>query len=148
MHIERLYGSGVPGESIVQDGAKTRRGGDMMDEVYIRMCREAKEIQEQWNRRFGDKFVLKNDVFNKIKFVMGFDVPTTAVWLPWQEDLQELIIDQTHLIPARILMLIFDEFEFIPAHYPEKSKISMATLQVAMGMYNKRWNGDTWETIK
>ena len=119
-----------------------------MDEVYIRMCREAKEIQEQWNRRFGDKFVLKNDVFNKIKFVMGFDVPTTAVWLPWQEDLQELIIDQTHLIPARILMLIFDEFEFIPAHYPEKSKISMATLQVAMGMYNKRWNGDTWETIK
>ncbi len=120
--------------------------------VFVKMCREAREIQELRPERSYFPITM-------VKVVVGgrgdrWYVDATSVrdyvhlvWLPWQEDLQELIINQTHLIPARILMLIHDEFEFIPVHLPEKSKISIATLQVAMGMYNKRWNGTTWEEI-
>ncbi|HNS25745.1 MAG TPA: hypothetical protein PKK85_06725 [Methanobacteriaceae archaeon] len=126
-----------------------------MDELYIWMCREATEIQELRPESSYFPPVKDGEVVSGImgdrwvSYDTSMEQYRLLLWLPRQEDLQELIIDQTHLIPARILMLIYDEFEFIPVHLPEKSKIGIATLQVFMAvMYNKVWNGTTWETIK
>lgn len=138
-----------------------------MDELYIRMCREAwpyLESQLGYDKDLrwcdGTHIHYKTPLFipytgltgdrwvHHILYTLKEPFESEDFIVPNQEDLQELIINQTHLIPARILMLIYDEFEFIPAHLPEKSKIGIATLQVAMAMYGKRWNGTTWEALE
>lgn len=68
---------------------------------YIKMCESAKVIQKQWKPDFGDFFVsmssgrtspcmtLVSDLEKKVSYLKTIK----AVWLPRQDQLQEMIIE-------------------------------------------------------
>ena len=68
---------------------------------YIKMCESAKVIQKQWKPEFGDFFVsmslgltspcqpIMSDLEKKVSYLKVIK----AVWLPRQEQLQEMVIE-------------------------------------------------------
>lgn len=61
-----------------------------MDETYVKMCKEAGEIQELWKPKEGDPFecTIRDKV--SLKIHDGIYNYTHQIWLPRQEDLQEI----------------------------------------------------------
>jgi hypothetical protein len=130
-----------------------------MDETYIKMCREAKEIQELWKPKIGNMYLdnmdnhldcVCSDIADYLKDHPSF--LDTDVWLPRQEDLQGIMIDKS-IIPDRIIQHILTELltiSFFAPNIPEKNKISIATLISTMyTLFRKEWNPETekWELI-
>lgn len=65
-------------------------------EIYIKMCREAKEIQIAWNRKEGDFFLSLIDKYCGYPIrengCLGQTIleDTPLIWLPRQDQLQEM----------------------------------------------------------
>lgn len=73
------------------------KGGIVMDETYIKMCKEAGEIQELWKPEYGDRYYYEPTSgfkgFDDIYSVYTDEVRGLGkddIWLPRQEDLQEI----------------------------------------------------------
>ena len=79
----------------------------MMDETYIKMCREAKEIQELWEPKEGDNVLSPvyvgmdkegvwhddwlHDILDMEQAQRPNEIKKTCYFIPRQEDLQEIV---------------------------------------------------------
>jgi len=126
---------------------------------YIKMCKKAEEIQDtKWlsakGREYpweeGDLFSLKNNVqmYDSCSHSEGFIEPdiynTSCIWLPSQEQLQDMVIIEYKHFYA--LLDVFHMWSIQPTL--DRNLIeSMEQLWLAFVMkekYNKVWNGEDW----
>ena len=160
-----------------------------MDETFMRMCREATEIQDQWEPKNGDQFVFEEEIYfvgnfmgdgivlykedemkntdGKIireysnafrEFMGGYEWEDEfvcnkpdALWLPRQEDLQEIYKEFFNLHDEMVILYHFKLWENSLMAIVQKlfPSINVTWLCFIMGTcYNKTWNGETWEVIK
>ena len=133
-------------------------------EKYIEMCEKAIEIQESWNPIDGDFACGKTRSLEKINGIIKGTIkigeakvynkncrfianPALSVWLPRQDQLQDMV----SLDPGWLLMTGLDDFN----DWEEGSGLvrerdnynSMEQLWLAYVMekkYNKTWNGKEW----
>ena len=129
-----------------------------MDETFIKMCKEATEIQEGWEPRPADKVVLVRlddnpydlkgsyhlDHLDKdAKDWSNEDLHNEGIyWLPRQEDLQKIVLTKKWHDVDRLL----DEF-MCGWNMPTGQFNDLTTLWLCFVMetcYNKQWNGKTW----
>lgn len=124
-----------------------------MDETYIKMCKEAKEIQELWKPKKGDKALLDSgfiDYIDELWDKKGF------TWLPRQEDLQE-IFQEAHgngihvsTVVNLFYMWFWDEYNNKQKDCCEQYDWNVLWLCFVMErLYGKYWNSKTesWEVI-
>lgn len=124
-------------------------------EEYIKMCELAKEIQELFKPTdgvSGDFVCRKRDRKLVVLYYNKYDgYPPeeytnrdTAIWLPRQDQLQEIVFDKTLLSkPANMLQYCLD---FINQNY--QRFFSMESLWLAFVMkekYGKTWDGKEWK---
>lgn len=149
----------------------------MIDEVYIRMCREAVEIQEGWEPRDGDQvsYWMKNYgviEFTEILHGCGGEVVDeighpikncqNVVWLPRQEDLQKIYKEQKELSfdCCYVQFKRWDAFRYQHERFEhglpyfeifETGDWNILWLCFVMETcYHKQWNMETqtWETTQ
>lgn len=138
--------------------------GQYMDtsEKYIRMCREAKEIQHLWNFENGDYVFDPSDGEIMIWFGYPPKDPLEVVWLPKQDQYQKICIDFYiqnmkmskneaffHFLGwyASCLKESYDTGCNIGKNgeYEEISSCEELILEYTMKLiYWKRWNGEKW----
>ena len=120
-------------------------------EVYIKMCREAKEIQKRaWEFEYGDyahvdfgephTFIVSGKLINS--------TDGKAVWLPRQDQLQEMVYN------GRNLSVFYGFRSYVMHHIvndlddtDEADLESWEQLWLTFVMkekYNKSWNGKIW----
>ena len=119
-------------------------------EKYIRMCEKAEEIQGSWKPEAGDFFVREKEYYRFDPFVVDFhreiltaewfDEDQKFIWLPRQDQLQE------------ILGILWDEYEY----YIRKlldfildlsfTKMTMEQLWLTFVMHEKY--GKVWDDKK
>ncbi len=116
---------------------------------YIKMCEEAEEIQERWTWIKGDVFA---DEINQIHILesgghimlMGTHFPEGYIWLPRQDQLQEIVDydNNPYVLNSEFMDFINVENEIMCAPR-EPIMNSMEQLWLAFVMkekYNKKWN--------
>lgn len=104
----------------------------MISETFIKMCREAKELQDNWEPKPGD-FVEET-------------VRHMYYWLPRQEDLQN-ILSKTWLVSEPQVLFKFINW-FKDYEYAICRTLNELWLCFYMHMeHSKTWNDGTWETI-
>jgi len=117
---------------------------------YIKMCEKAVEIQHEELLK-GD-YVVINEKTELIADTMHYSPAEldTAIWLPRQDQLQEMVMDK---FKGSSLYSMIDEFDWFCSEsglvftdYAEQFT-SMEQLWLAFVMkekYNKTWNGEDW----
>lgn len=140
-----------------------------MDVEYIKMCREAVEIQEAWKVKSGDNAWddLGHDLYVISTLEEAFGLISFIHWLPRQEDLQEIafeflaekeIREDFELFGYSIEEFfelfgyehLFDEFGLWWDETVTARTFNEIWLCFVMETcYSKRWNADkeTWEMI-
>lgn len=116
-------------------------------ETYIKMCREAKEIQG-WTYKTlkRDDYVVYGDDVVFADAVLGGLSSDIWTWLPRQDQLQEMINFQpvlSHLGYCKDLMYQLWELKKEPFQSWEQVWLSVVMIQ----KYNKTWNGETWDAL-
>ncbi len=121
----------------------------MITDNYIKMCEQAKMIQELWRNPFrakygdmywkGDKYLMIPSAC-ELCIVSNF-IPEDEIWLPTQEQLQEILgnplvnLDGTLRRLATMFLISNDYISW-----------NEFWLMVVMHeKYNKVWTGDKWE---
>ncbi len=130
---------------------------------YILMCREATEIQAQWEPKYGDRFIF----LSKERFVQSFMVGGgkkriedvccgNVIYLPRIEDLIEMSTPETikpylkhDIAPGHNVIRAMHEWSTSQFHdfwaIFENATVSELWLCFVMHtLYNKSWNGKTW----
>ena len=127
-----------------------------MNKNYIKMCEHAEEIQKVCKYEGGEHFVnvaqeIEIMPFGLIEKMKEWYKYYYHIWLPTQEQLQEMVKDR--------LFYISGSFKDIYAsastgnrdsHVVCKKAKSMNELWLAFVMkekYNKMWNGKTWVAV-
>ncbi|OPY29478.1 MAG: hypothetical protein A4E27_00162 [Methanobacterium sp. PtaU1.Bin242] len=80
-----------------------------MDETYIQMCREAKEIQGIYESRLCVGDLVFDELYGYIRIEGYGNVDTPkhkAVWLPRQEDLQRIYLNSFKEPTSEIMAFI------------------------------------------
>lgn len=149
----------------------------MINEVYIRMCREATEIQEEWEPKEGDYVTYWQEFANKrvpsafeylqkdydgvIIDDLGHPIENcgNVVWLPRQEDLQKIYKEQKELSfdCCYVQFKRWDAFRYQHERFEhglpyfeifETGDWNILWLCFVMETcFQKEWNGTTWEAI-
>ena len=138
-------------------------------ETYIKMCEKAEEIQLDWNPASGDlyyehidrkplalwtdydraellvhRIIGSDDEQNLASLRISSHVKADAIWLPRQDQLQEMVISRyRYEIVASLLM----DFERWRDTYGHNELTSMEQLWLAFVMkekYGKIWDGAKW----
>jgi hypothetical protein len=120
---------------------------------YVQMCEKATEITTTWHYGFGDFYVsLVADIASEVQTIVSdlelqrsYMQQIKAVWLPRQDQLQALVLDQ-HATPWDLVI------EFANTLMSDKSRYfeifsSMEQLWIAYIMdkkCNKKWTGKDW----
>ena len=131
-----------------------------MDEIYIKMCVAAQDdLRRNWTPKVNDRVLTRwNSDKNKLEIdYYSKDFVTkkasvllhhrTDVWLPRQEDLQQIWLDK---INENIWFLFRDFGDYIQPCWENSANESFNTIWLCFVMetcYNKRWNGETWEML-
>ena len=126
----------------------------MITENYIKMCEAAEEIQKEWKPVNWDRFIFKNDKTvgvgcGHIKSYMK----VWYIWLPTQEQLQEMMIstlddDFIGCVPL-FLNEKLEECLFSNGIYNwGTSYVELWLAFVMYEKYNKIWTGEKWEEVK
>jgi len=143
-------------------------------ETYIKMNREAKEIQKLWKPQEGDKFqgirgYYSGKFENRIETFSdcsdpyygsipdgwesihdgepGWSYKTQSIWLPRQDQLQEMLGEHgLQTICAEIYQFSTSEYGSRFAMYGSMEQLWLAF--VMKEKFGKRWTGKTWEKIK
>jgi hypothetical protein len=134
-------------------------------EKYVRMCREAKEIQRLWNFENGDYIFDLSDGEVMVWFGYPPKEPIDIIWLPKQDQYQEICIDYYiqnmkilgseaffHFLGwyATCLKESYDtEFNIGDKDgYEEINSCEELMLEYTMKLiYCKKWDGERWEKI-
>jgi len=149
-------------------------------EKYIKMCEEAKEIQEGWKIKEGD--TIARVWWNRVWYreVIGFAsltfgdtwcrvVPSTYefpvnnlqpaegykdfIWLPRQDQLQEMVKDDTKPLRAQYIYLLGDFVAWWKNEISEKYAIKFLTFEqmwlafVMWKKYGKIWDEEKEEWV-
>jgi len=125
---------------------------------YIKMCEKAEEIQGQrhiptdwqkgdWFLRAGTSWI--EVVSHQINF-SNLSIPRGTVWLPRQDQLQEMMDKWYKNNPHVLVSDFYDSIyeEPMPSYYVPKNFTSMEQLWLAFVMrekYHKIWKEDTWK---
>ena len=133
--------------------------------VFVKMCREAVELQELWKPKSGDLYhyhgvinplrplMVKTDVHGGVMDWDRGEFFKNCFWLPRQEDLQELFRhkngnpDEYWILKS--FLVWFSHLTGYPTACPDREvSITQLWLQYVMEtVYQKRWNGESWEEI-
>jgi hypothetical protein len=120
---------------------------------FIKMCEHTEEIQEQWHPEFGDFYVsmslgitspcqpITSDLEKKLSFLKTIK----AVWLPRQDQLQEMVIEN-YATPWDLAIAFSNVLMGENAPYFEDFD-SMEKLWLAFIMfekYKKKWKDGEW----
>ena len=123
----------------------------MITDNYIKMCEQAEEIQEAWKQNPGDIYIYKKDIdIGLYYYVTEYKKHNNAVWLPTQEQLQEIIKPTLETDDFELVELFFD---FVYGEDSQPNQINspiklMNEMWLAFVMhekYNKIWTGEKWE---
>ncbi|MCK5608026.1 hypothetical protein KAR91_39465 [Candidatus Pacearchaeota archaeon] len=140
-------------------------------EAYVKMCREAKEIQEKWKVDEGDWCIDKSKIPKKdyhVRWdeygvgVIDADQETNSnkcriswrkwvLWLPRQDQLQEILLESINKNrepedEADHITILDNISEWVFSK-PYPTYQSMEQLWLAFVMkkkHQKTWNGETW----
>ncbi len=116
------------------------------DPVYIKMCEKAKEIQalrdfsKELYIQVGDYFFGGNETLCMGSW--GIE-DVNGIWLPRQDQLQEMVMGKVDGIPTLMLWVVTDFAKFCM----HQKITSMEQLWLAFVMsekYNKTWDGKQW----
>lgn len=120
-----------------------------ISETYILMCEKAEEIQE--GHQWGDGDYTQSGIYIEHYWdEFGWNVNNKNgrgdkyIWLPRQDQLQEMIFKKTGKYDEHELVRDFAEFV-----YENSENWSMEQLWLAFVMkkrYNKVWDGSEWIT--
>ena len=131
---------------------------------YIEMCQEAKEIQEEWKPEYGDwngskgATVLDAD-YDEVLFTVGPQNKIHKyVWLPRQDQLQEMIDVREYLILvySKDPKEEFNGYHYNLEYYLGGGKVDhffgdtaeKVYLQAVMlTKYKKQWDGNKWHVL-
>jgi len=121
--------------------------------AYIKMCESAKVIQKQWKPEFGDFFVsmslgltspcqpIVSDLEKKVSYLKTIN----AVWLPRQDQLQEMVIGQYatpwDLAIAFSNVLMGDNASYFD-NFDSMEKLWLAFIMIEE--YKKKWKEEEW----
>lgn len=129
--------------------------------TYIRMCEKARELQFAWEGRLGD--VVRHQGKGIIYYTKPSDLlqGDGCIWLPRQDQLQEMMPSVNYENNLAHLAWMFDKFcnssranpfQPLAENYVILSTLtSMEQLWLAFVMkekYKKTWNGTKWEVNK
>jgi len=143
-------------------------------EQYIKMCEKAEEIQDcSWGNE-GDYFYKRDGIgyglwlvckveygslwcsgqrMNEAPFngkLVQFMAPGNYIWLPRQDQLQEMVGDAPYSNIKNAMWSILDDlhkYAFTPNIFNEFIPTTMEQLWLAFVMkekYNQIWNGEKW----
>jgi hypothetical protein len=124
----------------------------LMDELYIRMCREATEIQElrpesSYFPPVKDGEVVSDIMGNRwVSYDTSMEQYRVLLWLPLIEDLLNIYknkIGRGHDVGATIG--IIGRWAFNPNSRHFESFEELFLCFVMERLYNKRWNGTSWD---
>lgn len=120
------------------------------------MCEAAKNIQESWHVNFGDYY---NDIEEVVEVVLSVvnvhKCKTTLIWLPRQDQLQEIVMNDTKTVAMedRIIKLHVSFDRFVK-YWAIKHVVSMNMQNYSMEqlwlsytmyyLYEKMWVGNEW----
>lgn len=136
----------------------------IFSENYIKQCEQAKEIQKLCRYKKGDWFYTKAHGYHVIAddWVYFSDNPESiswitrakGVWLPTQEQLQEMIKGECYKLeikryntPKKLIhsIIIFSDSYGKPLIEFYESDYNSIWLKIIMKYkYNKFWNGEDW----
>ena len=145
--------------------------GEIMDtsEKYIKMCEKAEEIQEEWEYLWGDFFALIPQMYveriDNIRWKQTTQLrkDELVVWLPMQDQLQEMVWLRVPSKKPRTLLIWLLNSVVFPENPPINKNIaddenkyweqfdSMEQLWLAFVMsqkFNKIWDEEKEEWIK
>ena len=113
------------------------------------MCEKAEEIQRAWKPVDWDRFIYKNDrelgiacVDDKYNKKAMKKVNRKYIWLPIQEQLQEMI-KKRHIYYLIKDFQIFQVKHTVGLHINDMNKLWLAF--VMYEKYNKIWTGKIWK---
>lgn len=120
---------------------------------YIDMCRKATELQEMWEPKEGDWFVLYDEIetiggysedLHPIDYREEFPISKkNCVWLPRIDQYCDIVPMEWGLFAEKC-----SELCQLKEHglykYPTFEKAAIAV--VMKNMYRKNWNGEDWIT--
>ncbi len=120
---------------------------------YIKMCESAKVIQKQWKPDFGDFFVSMSSgqtspcltVVSELEKKVSYLKTIKAVWLPGQDQLQEMIIEK-YATPWDLAIAFSNALMADNASYFDTFD-SMEKLWLAFIMlekHRKKWKDGEW----
>jgi len=112
------------------------------------MCEKAEEIQKKWILQDGDLFFHRgrnnyciSGIFMKSKFLRKYVGTRNILWLPRQDQLQEMVIDNCESLNHLL-------YKILSFHADSHRKYtSMEQLWLAFVMkekYSKIWDGKEW----
>lgn len=142
--------------------SNTLKECDNMDELYIRMCQQAKEIRDtrkpKWaNLKPGfEDFEVVNDNEGNRWYIetTSMEGYVLYTWLPRIEDLQEIIKTERNITGEVSILIMFCDYmkRDFKAGFTKgiksiivNSMIELWLCFVMETVYHKRWNGTTWE---
>ena len=112
---------------------------------YIKMC-DCEEIQKEWKPQSGN-FVFDEHCCKDSFIFHNHPLSIYAVWLPQQDQLQEIIIKQTKVINWRNLQNCFYDWVIDCNEERMYNFDSMEQMWLAHYMeikHNKTWDGNKW----
>ena len=126
-------------------------------ENYIKMCEKSAEIQDAYAGQCNSWFALKkrNGVYVVLteQTISQCVLPCTIIWLPRQDQLQEMVEDNDYWEIRRypVSGRLDNEFPYELIIYSDSVEtIRCATMEqlwlafIMHELYGKRWNGTDW----
>jgi len=128
----------------------------MITDNYIRMCDKAKQLQRAWKPKDWDRFVYRDseemDImmylekeYNRKEMII---INGVYIWLPTQEQLQEIVKDILFLIQGSFIDLYMSASTgHRDSHIICRKAKSMNELWLMCVMYEKYhkiWTGEKW----
>jgi len=114
---------------------------------YVKMCKEAKEIQKGWKHRAGD-FCCPG--FDNIIWIVGFNVGFdkldrgNLIWLPRQDQLQEMVNENNLTALLQDFISWLSKECNLPMH---NTSMEQLWLVFVMLDNNKSWDGKEWQEV-
>ena len=121
----------------------------MITENYIKMCEQAEEIQKVWRKPFknylgdlfwkGKEYLMIPEACSFVTEIM-FEPDDNCIWLPTQEQLQEIIGNQFVSLDGKISRLA----TIFLISNDQISWNEFWLMYVMHEKYNKFWTGEKW----
>lgn len=129
-----------------------------LSEKYVKMCREAKEIQEMWEPQVGDWIKFYDEIMFLIRKSEIDGYRQVSIWLPRQDQLleiwrkhDEILKQMKELTPIDMHYTFSSIVDFLEKHFWSQRYVSFEQTILAFVMYDlygKIWDEQKEEWIK